>query len=250
MSQQSLNIKSLKEHIYNYGLNIDGLKLNDNALKWFDKERLRIENLTQYERELYKLNYKAIGGVDEVGRGPLAGPVVAGCVVLPKDVFIPDVNDSKKLGEEKRELLSEVIKKNAIAYGIGIIDNEYIDSVNILNSTYEAMRIAISKIDVEIDCLLIDAVKIPNIDIMQKPIIKGDMKSISIAAASIIAKVERDNLMKKYDELYPQYGFKKNKGYGTKEHIEAIKKYGPCPIHRKTFLKKIIGESNIWITKY
>ncbi|WP_434579163.1 ribonuclease HII [Thermoanaerobacterium thermosaccharolyticum] len=245
MSQQSLNIKSLKEYIYNYGLNIDGLKLNDNALKWFNKERLRIENLTQYERELYKLNYKAIGGVDEVGRGPLAGPVVAGCVVLPKDVFIPDVNDSKKLGEEKRELLSEVIKKNAIAYGIGIIDNEYIDSVNILNSTYEAMRIAISKIDVEIDCLLIDAVKIPNIDIMQKPIIKGDMKSISIAAASIIAKVERDNLMKKYDELYPQYGFKKNKGYGTKEHIEAIKKYGPCPIHRKTFLKKIIGESNI-----
>lgn len=245
MSQQSLNIKSLKEYIYNYGLNIDGLKLNDNALKWFNKERLRIENLTQYERELYKLNYKAIGGVDEVGRGPLAGPVVAGCVVLPKDVFIPDVNDSKKLGEEKRELLSEVIKKNAIAYGIGIIDNEYIDSVNILNSTYEAMRIAISKIDVEIDCLLIDAVKIPNINIMQKPIIKGDMKSISIAAASIIAKVERDNLMKKYDELYPQYGFKKNKGYGTKEHIEAIKKYGPCPIHRKTFLKKIIGESNI-----
>ena len=245
MSQQSLNIKSLKEYIYNYGLNIDGLKLNDNALKWFDKERLRIENLTQYERELYKLNYKAIGGVDEVGIGPLAGPVVAGCVVLPKDVFIPDVNDSKKLGEEKRELLSEVIKKNAIAYGIGIIDNEYIDSVNILNSTYEAMRIAISKIDVEIDCLLIDAVKIPNIDIMQKPIIKGDMKSISIAAASIIAKVERDNLMKKYDELYPQYGFGKNKGYGTKEHIEAIKKYGPCPIHRKTFLKKIIGESNI-----
>ncbi|MGF7431736.1 ribonuclease HII [Thermoanaerobacterium thermosaccharolyticum] len=245
MSQQSLNIKSLKEYIYNYGLNIDGLKLNDNALKWFNKERLRIENLTQYERELYKLNYKAIGGVDEVGRGPLAGPVVAGCVVLPKDVFIPDVNDSKKLGEEKRELLSEVIKKSAIAYGIGIIDNEYIDSVNILNSTYEAMRIAISKIDVEIDCLLIDAVKIPNINIMQKPIIKGDMKSISIAAASIIAKVERDNLMKKYDELYPQYGFKKNKGYGTKEHIEAIKKYGPCPIHRKTFLKKIIGESNI-----
>jgi len=245
MSQQSLNIKSLKEYIYNYGLNIDGLKLNDNALKWFNKERLRIENLTQYERELYKLNYKAIGGVDEVGRGPLAGPVVAGCVVLPKDVFIPDVNDSKKLGEEKRELLSEVIKKNAIAYGIGIIDNEYIDSVNILNSTYEAMRIAISKIDVEIDCLLIDAVKIPNINIMQKPIIKGDVKSISIAAASIIAKVERDNLMKKYDELYPQYGFKKNKGYGTKEHIEAIKKYGPCPIHRKTFLKKIIGESNI-----
>ncbi|AGB19071.1 ribonuclease HII [Thermoanaerobacterium thermosaccharolyticum] len=245
MSQQSLNIKSLKEYIYNYGLNIDGLKLNDNALKWFNKERLRIENLTQYERELYKLNYKAIGGVDEVGRGPLAGPVVAGCVVLPKDVFIPDVNDSKKLGEEKRELLSEVIKKSAIAYGIGIIDNEYIDSVNILNSTYEAMRIAISKIDVEIDCLLIDAIKIPNIEIMQKPIIKGDMKSISIAAASIIAKVERDNLMKKYDELYPQYGFGKNKGYGTKEHIEAIKKYGPCPIHRKTFLKKIIGESNI-----
>lgn len=141
--------------------------------------------------------------------------------------------------------MSEVIKRNAIAYGIGIINNEYIDSVNILNSTYEAMRIAISKIDVKIDCLLIDAVKIPNIEIMQKPIIKGDMKSISIAAASIIAKVERDNLMKKYDELYPQYGFGKNKGYGTKEHIEAIKKYGPCPIHRKTFLKKIIGESNI-----
>ncbi|MDI3310484.1 MAG: ribonuclease HII [Thermoanaerobacterium sp.] len=242
MVKQFLTIKSLKEHIYNYGLKIEGYKISDNALKWLEKEKIRLNNLMHYENELYNLDYKLIGGIDEVGRGPLAGPIVAGCVVLPKQSFIPDIDDSKRLSESKRELLSEIIKKKAIAYGIGIIDNECIDRINILNSTYEAMKMAISDANIKADFLLIDAISIPDIDIAQMPIIKGDAKSISIAAASIIAKVERDNIMRKYDEIYPQYGFYKNKGYGTKEHIEAIKKYGPCPIHRKTFLKNILGD--------
>ncbi|WP_435619723.1 ribonuclease HII [Thermoanaerobacterium thermosulfurigenes] len=242
MVKQFLTIKSLKEHIYKYGFEIEGFKISSNALRWLEKEKNRLNNLMKYENELYNLDYKLIGGIDEVGRGPLAGPVVAGCVILPKQSFIPDIDDSKKLSESKRELLSEIIKKKAIAYGIGIIDNEQIDRINILNSTYEAMKVAISNLNIKADFLLVDAITIPDIDIAQIPIIKGDAKSISIAAASIVAKVTRDNIMRKYDEMYPQYGFCKNKGYGTKEHIEAIKKYGPCPIHRKTFLKSILGD--------
>ncbi|WP_038069287.1 MULTISPECIES: ribonuclease HII [Thermoanaerobacterium] len=242
MVKQFLTIKSLKEHIYSYGFEIEGCKISSNALRWLEKEKSRLNNLMKYENELYNSDYKLIGGIDEVGRGPLAGPVVAGCVILPKQSLIPDIDDSKKLSEAKRELLSEIIKKKAISYGIGIIDNERIDRINILNSTYEAMKMAISNLNIKADFLLVDAISIPDIDIAQMSIVKGDAKSISIAAASIIAKVTRDNLMKKYDEIYPQYGFYKNKGYGTKEHIEAIKKYGPCPIHRKTFLKNILGD--------
>ncbi|SNX55532.1 ribonuclease HII [Thermoanaerobacterium sp. RBIITD] len=245
MASRSLNIKNLKEYIYKNGLNINGLNISDNAINWLNKEKVRLEFLSKYEKELYDLNCEIIGGIDEVGRGPLGGPVVAGCVILPRNCFIPDINDSKKLTENKREYLSAIIKKNAIAYGIGIVDNSYIDKMNILNATYKAMEIAISKINVKIDFLLVDAVKIPNVNIKQKPIIKGDMKSVSIAAASIIAKVERDNIMKSYDKIYPEYGFCQNKGYGTKEHIEAIKKYGPCPIHRKSFLRNIIGKDII-----
>lgn len=242
MVKQFLTIKSLKEHIYSYGFDIERYKISSNALRWLEKEKSRLNNLMKYENELYDSDYKLIGGIDEVGRGPLAGPVVAGCVILPKQSFIPDIDDSKKLSEAKRELLSEIIKKKAISYGIGIIDNERIDRINILNSTYEAMKMAIYNLNIKADFLLVDAISIPDIDIAQMSIVKGDAKSISIAAASIIAKVTRDNLMKKYDEIYPQYGFYKNKGYGTKEHIEAIKKYGPCPIHRKTFLKNILGD--------
>jgi ribonuclease HII len=216
------------------------LNINKAAKKWLEKEIERINNLKCYENQLYQLNLNFIAGIDEAGRGPLVGPVVAACVILPKNVFIPEINDSKKLSEEKREVLSEVIKKVAISYAIGIVDCEEIDKINILNATYKAMQIAISKIQQKIDYLLVDAITIPQIEINQKAIIKGDSKSISIAAASILAKVERDKIMKEYHKIYPQYNFEKNKGYGTKEHIEALKKYGPCPIHRKTFIEKIL----------
>ncbi|AIS52538.1 ribonuclease HII [Thermoanaerobacter kivui] len=235
------NIHKLKEYIYQNGpTSLQSLKLNEAAQRWLQKEMERIKNLTYFENQLHNLNFKFIGGVDEAGRGPLVGPVVAACVILPKEVFIPDINDSKKLSEEKRELLAEVIKKNALSYGIGIVECDEIDRINILNATYKAMQIAVSKILQKIDYLLVDAVTIPQIEINQKAIVKGDSKSISIAAASILAKVERDKIMKEYHKIYPQYNFQKNKGYGTKEHIEAIKKYGPCPIHRKTFIEKIL----------
>ncbi|MGB9679013.1 MAG: ribonuclease HII [Thermoanaerobacteraceae bacterium] len=241
MKNQKYNIKNLKNHIYKYDLDkIADINLEEQAKKWLDTEKKRINNLKIYENQLYSLGKNFIGGIDEAGRGPLVGPVVSACVILPKDIFIPDINDSKKLTESKRELLYEVIKEKSIAYGVGIVENEIIDKINILNATYKAMQIAISKISHKIDYLLVDAIYIPNIDIDQKPIIKGDQKSISIAAASIIAKVERDNIMKKYHQVYPLYNFEKNKGYGTKEHIEALKKYGPCPIHRKTFIKNLI----------
>lgn len=241
------NIKNLKEYIYKNGyFNLEKIQINENARKWLDTELIRIKSLNMFENELYSSNVKIIGGVDEAGRGPLVGPVVAACVVLPRDSFIPDINDSKKLSENKRELLYEIIKEKSIAYGIGIVESNEIDKINILNATYKAMQIAISKITINIDYLLVDALNIPNIKIMQKSIVKGDSKSISIAAASIIAKVERDRIMREYHKLYPKYNFKKNKGYGTKEHIEALKKYGPCPIHRKTFINKIISERNLY----
>ena len=181
------------------------------------QEKERIENMCVYEKEYEAFSY--ICGIDEAGRGPLAGPVVAGAVVLPKDCRILYVNDSKKLSEKKREMLYDVI--------------------NILNATYEAMREAINNLTVKPDILLNDAVTIPGVDIEQVPIIKGDAKSLSIASASIIAKVTRDRLMYHYDELYPEYGFAKHKGYGTKLHTDVLKEIGPCPIHRKTFITKI-----------
>ncbi|HHW56534.1 MAG TPA: ribonuclease HII [Clostridia bacterium] len=235
------NLKQLKNYLYqNPFCDFQSLSLNEAAKKWFEGEIERINNLKYYENQLYQKNLNFIAGVDEAGRGPLVGPIVAACVILPKEVFIPEINDSKKLSEEKREILAEVIKKVAISYGIGIVDCEEIDKINILNATYKAMQIAISKIQQKIDYLLVDAITIPQIEINQKAIVKGDSKSISIAAASILAKVERDKIMKEYHKIYPQYNFEKNKGYGTKEHIEALKKYGPCPIHRKTFIEKIL----------
>ena len=181
-----------------------------------------------------------ICGIDEAGRGPLAGPVVAAAAVLPKDCQIFYLNDSKKLSEKKRDLLFAEIKEKAVAYGIGIVSPQVIDEINILQATYEAMRQAISQLNVIPEILLNDAVTIPGVDIMQVPIVKGDAKSVSIAAASILAKVTRDRMMMEYDQIYPEYGFAKHKGYGTAAHIAALKEYGPCPIHRRTFIKKFV----------
>lgn len=208
-------------------------------LEAYRKELERCENLKKYERE-YE-TYAHICGIDEVGRGPLAGPVVAGAVILPKDCDILYINDSKKLSEKKREELYDVIMEKAVAVGLGYSTPKRIDEINILQATYEAMRQAIGKLSVKPDLLLNDAVTIPKVDIRQVPIIKGDAKSISIGAASIVAKVTRDRLMVQYDEVYPEYGFASNKGYGAQIHIDALKKYGPCPIHRKTFITHFCG---------
>lgn len=201
----------------------------------YEKEILRTEQMKAYEKEYDAYSY--ICGIDEVGRGPLAGPVVAGAVILPKDCHILYLNDSKQLTEKKREELYDVIMQEAVAVGIGYASHERIDEINILQATYEAMREAISKLQVTPDILLNDAVTIPEVAIKQVPIIKGDAKSISIAAASIVAKVTRDRLMVEMDKQYPGYHFAENKGYGSQAHIEALKKYGPTPIHRKTFIK-------------
>lgn len=202
-----------------------------------EKERARLHEMRVYEREY--AGYRYICGIDEAGRGPLAGPVVAGAVILGPDTEILYLNDSKKLSEKKREILYDEIMEKAAAAGIGIVSPARIDEINILQATYEAMREAVSRLSVKPDLLLNDAVTIPKIDIRQVPIIKGDAKSISIAAASIVAKVTRDRLMVKYDGIYPEYGFASNKGYGSPMHIEAIKKYGPTPIHRKSFIKNL-----------
>ena len=200
----------------------------------YEKEVARCEALKKYEREYAA--YAHICGIDEVGRGPLAGPVVAGAVILPKDCDILYINDSKKLSEKKREELYDVIMERAVAVGLGYSTPERIDEINILQATYEAMREAISKLKVEPDLLLNDAVTIPQVSVRQIPIIKGDAKSISIGAASIVAKVTRDRLMVQYDEIYPEYGFASNKGYGAQAHIDALRRYGPCPIHRRSFI--------------
>ena len=203
-----------------------------------EAELKRIEALKQYEKEYEDFGY--VCGIDEVGRGPFAGPVVACAVILPKDCNILYINDSKKLSEKRREELYDIIIKEAVAYGIGIKDNRRIDEINILQATYEAMREAINNLSVKPDVLLNDAVTIPGVDIKQVPIIKGDAKSISIGAASIVAKVTRDRMMAEFDEKYPGYEFAKNKGYGTAAHIEGLKKYGPCEIHRRSFIHNYI----------
>ncbi len=207
-------------------------------LQKLEAERERIHRLGKYEREYAQYDY--ICGIDEVGRGPLAGPVVAGAVILPKDCEILYINDSKKLSAKKREELYDIIMEQAVATGIGMVSPQRIDEINILQATYEAMREAISKLSVTPDILLNDAVTIPQVDIPQVPIIKGDAKSISIGAASIIAKVTRDRLMEEYEKIMPEYGFASNKGYGSGAHIEAIKTYGPSPIHRMTFIKNFL----------
>lgn len=210
--------------------------------------KARFEEMSKIERKLRGDGYTAIAGVDEVGRGPLAGPVVAAAVVLPEDFDIIQINDSKKLTEKKREELFPLIKEQAIAYSIGMVANDIIDEINILEATKRAMKGAIFSLDDKlkgikngIDMILIDALTLDGINIEQRGIIKGDSKSISIAAASVLAKVTRDHMMIEYDKKFPGYGFASNKGYGTKAHYEGIKEHGLCPIHRKTFLKNIDG---------
>lgn len=209
-------------------------------IEYIKKEKIRLANMSLYENKLFNEGYNLIGGVDEVGRGPLAGPVVTACVILPKEYQICSLNDSKKVSEVKREALSKRIKNDAISYYISEVSHLEIDRINILNATKKAMIHSINNMDKKIEVVLIDAIKLPSLNINQHSIIKGDEKSISIAAASILAKVYRDNIMIKAHELYPQYKFHKNKGYGTKEHIDAIKKYGLCEIHRRTFTKNIV----------
>jgi hypothetical protein len=203
-------------------------------------ERERLEKMREFEHQYARYHY--ICGIDEAGRGPLAGPVVAAAVILPRDEEILFLNDSKKLSEKKRNALFVEIKQKAIAYGIGIVDHKMIDKINILQATYQAMREAIHQLQVKPDLLLNDAVTIPEVDIPQVPIVKGDAKSVSIAAASILAKVTRDELMGKYDTLYPDYGFAKHKGYGTPQHVKVLKEKGACEIHRKTFIGKIVKD--------
>ena len=206
-----------------------------------EKEELRLEEMRKEERAALELS--PIAGVDEAGRGPLAGPVVAACAVIPLDYPFYYLNDSKKMSEKRREALFEVLQKEAVAFGIGIVSPERIDEINILQATYEAMREALKDMEKRFslspNILLNDAVTIPGIPIPQKAIVHGDAKSLSIAAASVLAKVTRDHIMLEYDEQYPKYGFKQHKGYGTKVHREAILKHGPCPIHRRSFLKNL-----------
>lgn len=207
-------------------------------LNAYEKELARTEKMRTFEKEYASYSY--ICGIDEVGRGPLAGPVVAGAVILPKDCDILYLNDSKQLSEKKREELYDVIMEKAVSTGLGFVSPERIDEINILQATYEAMREAIAKLTPQPDLLLNDAVTIPKVAIRQVPIIKGDAKSISIAAASIIAKVTRDRLMVQYDSVFPEYGFASNKGYGAAAHIEALRKYGPTSIHRRSFIKNLL----------
>lgn len=206
--------------------------------KNYDKYRAELERIkviSAFENKYYSQGIKYIGGIDEVGRGPLAGPVVTACVILPENCSILGINDSKKLSAKKREELYDIIMKEAVSVGIGMEDNNTIDDINILQATYKAMRKAIEQMPIKPQQLLVDAVTIPDINIPQEPIIKGDAKSISIGAASIVAKVTRDRMMAEYDKIYPQYGFGSNMGYGSKTHIEAIKNYGLCTIHRRSF---------------
>lgn len=213
-----------------------------------EKELARLAAMHEYEN--VHADVRFIAGIDEAGRGPLAGPVVAACCILPKDAVILYLNDSKKVTALRREAMLPEIKEKAIAYGIGIVEEKRIDEINILQADYEAMRIALQQTSAMLQAkgladapglLLNDAVTIPGVDIPQESIIKGDAKSVSIAAASILAKVTRDHLMEEYDALYPEYGFARNKGYGTKEHIEALKRLGPCPIHRRSFIGHFVS---------
>ena len=220
------------------------IKLVDSDKKsdWtkYEKELIRTEGLKKYEREY--ASYVHICGIDEVGRGPLAGPVVACAVILPKDCDILYINDSKKLTAAKRDELYDVIMEKAVSVGIGMASHERIDEINILQATYEAMRKAVEQLSVVPDLLLNDAVTIPEMPYRQVPIVKGDAKSVSIAAASVIAKVTRDRLMMQYDKILPEYGFAQNKGYGSQSHIEALKRVGASPIHRRSFIKNFISE--------
>ena len=207
-----------------------------------EKEELRLKELKQIEEELYNSGANLICGIDEAGRGPLAGPVVVATVIMPRNSMIEGVNDSKKVSEKKREKLYDLITDEAIAYGVGIIDQKEIDRINILNATKEGLTMAVKELNPKPDLIIVDALsKIDTEGIPYKSIIKGDAKCYSIACASIIAKVTRDRIMRQWDEVYPQYGFIKHKGYGTAAHIAAIKEYGLCPLHRLSFVKNIVN---------
>lgn len=212
--------------------------------KKLEAERARLETMKVYEYQY--ADRGMLCGIDEVGRGPLAGPVVAGAVVLPKDCEILYLNDSKKISEKRRELLYDEIMEKAVAVGLGVVKPERIDDINILQATYEAMRMAIADLGVCPQLLLNDAVTIPEVEIPQVPIVKGDAKSVSIAAASVIAKVTRDRLMIEYENLYPGYGFASNKGYGSAKHIAALKELGPCKIHRRSFIKNFVSVESLF----
>lgn len=206
-----------------------------------DKEIERLNVLKEFEKKLYEAGLQYIAGIDEAGRGPLAGPVVVGIAIMKPDSFIEGVNDSKKVSEKKREKLYEQIIEEAIDWAVGIVDQNEIDEINILNATKKALRMAISNLKVKPDRILVDALEhIDTCGVSYTSIIKGDAKIYSISAASIIAKVTRDRIMQEYDEIYPEYGFAGHKGYGTAKHIQAIKEYGPCPIHRKSFIKNFV----------
>lgn len=208
-----------------------------------EKEEERLKLLKEIEENLYEQGCNSICGIDEAGRGPLAGPVVVAAVIMPRNSMIEGVNDSKKVSEKKREVLYEQILQEAISYGIGIIDQKEIDNINILNATKKGLTTAVQALTVRPDRIIVDALEhIDTCHIPYTSIIKGDAKCYSIAAASIIAKVTRDRIMRQWDEIYPKYGFAKHKGYGTKAHIEAIKEYGLTPIHRLSFVKNIIGK--------
>lgn len=253
LSVQSID-KKLKEVSYNELPNfleeISGdsrigvqklIKKYEKKYKDYQLELERIKEISKYENNYYNKGLEYIAGVDEAGRGPLAGPVVAAAVILPKDAVILGINDSKKLSLIKREEFFEIINKEALSISIGIIDPQTIDRINILQATFKAMRKAIDGLSIRPDMILVDGNNsITDISIPQKKIIKGDQKSISIAAAAIVAKVTRDRLMDEFHKLYNDYGFNKHKGYGTKEHIEAIKKYGLCPIHRLSFTSNLL----------
>ena len=208
-----------------------------------EQELLRQEAMWETEKSLNKKGYKYIAGVDEAGRGPLAGPVYAAAVILPEGARIDGINDSKKLSEKKREELFEIITKTAISYSIACVDENVIDQVNILNATHMAMCQAVDGLSVPCDYVLIDGNSIRGMEKSHETMVKGDAKSISIASASILAKVSRDRYIKEIAHKYPEYGFEKHKGYGTKAHTDAILEHGICPIHRKTFLKKLLGEN-------
>ena len=211
-----------------------------------ENELERLTKLKEIENEIYNSGTETICGIDEAGRGPLAGPVVVAAVIMPKDSMIEGVNDSKKVSEKKRETLYEQIINEAIAYGVGIIDQKEIDEINILNATKKGLTTAIKELKVKPQRILVDALTgIDTCGIPYTSIIKGDAKSYSIAAASIIAKVTRDRIMREWDEIYPEYGFEKHKGYGTKMHIDAIKEYGLCPLHRLSFVKNIKREISV-----
>ena len=209
-------------------------------LQRLEAERERLEAMRAYERQYGERG--RLCGIDEAGLGPLAGPVVAGAVILPGDCEILYLNDSKKLTEKRRELLYDEIMEKAVAVGVGVVGPERIDGINILQATYEAMRMAVANLSVSPDLLLNDAVTIPLVEIPQVPIVKGDAKSVSIAAASVIAKVTRDRMMAEYDKIFPGYGFASNKGYGSAAHIAALKENGPCAIHRRSFIRNFTAE--------